>query len=81
MWGCVGDVRRGGALFADPDPFGLSHARSTLGSMWKRWYQVLVEIDGKQHLIAIEASSAIEARQIVAADWGDESVRGVKSLR
>jgi hypothetical protein len=49
--------------------------------MWRRWYQVIVEIDGKRHLIAIEAASAIEARQLVATDWGDESVRGVKSLR
>jgi hypothetical protein len=79
----VGRCRRHLAALADvADPgLDLSHPGSTLGSMWKRWYQVLVEIDGKRHLIAIEAASAIEARQIVAADWGDESVRGVKSLR
>jgi hypothetical protein len=50
--------------------------------MWKRWYHVLVEApDGKRHQIAIEATSAHEARKIVAADWGDESIREVKSSR
>lgn len=50
--------------------------------MWKRWYHVLVEApDGKQHLIAIEAHSAMEARRLVAADWGNESIREVKSTR
>jgi len=47
--------------------------------VWKRWYHVLVEVDGRRLLIAIEASSAIEARQLVASDWGDDRVRGVKS--
>jgi hypothetical protein len=37
--------------------------------------------DGKRHVIAIEADSAIEARRLVAVDWGDESVREVKSVR
>ena len=50
--------------------------------MWKRWYHVLVEApDGKRHLIAIEARSANEARQLIAADWGEESVREVTSAR
>ena len=48
--------------------------------MWKRWYHVLVEIaGGKRHLIAIEATSALQARQLVAADWGEHNVREVKS--
>jgi hypothetical protein len=47
--------------------------------MWKRWYHVLVEAsDGKRHLIAIESTSALRARQLVAADWGESSVREVK---
>jgi hypothetical protein len=50
--------------------------------MWKRWYRVLVEAKGgKRHLIAIEATSAAEARQLVAADWGDESIRGIEGAR
>ncbi|HSX23328.1 MAG TPA: hypothetical protein VLE97_11195 [Gaiellaceae bacterium] len=50
--------------------------------MWKRWYHVLVEApDGKRHLIAIEAASAHEAKQLIAADWGEESIREVKSAR
>jgi len=50
--------------------------------MWKRWYHVLVEApDGKRHLIAIEATSAIEARQRVAADWGEARVLEVTSTR
>jgi len=49
--------------------------------MWKRWYHVLVEHSGKRHLIAIEASSALEARQLVAADWGDDAVKEVKGSR
>lgn len=50
--------------------------------MWKRWYHVLVELpDGKRHLIAIEAVSAYEARQLVAADWGEDNVRSVTSPR
>jgi len=48
--------------------------------MWKRWYHVLVESPaGKRHLIAVEATSALQARRLVAADWGDENVREVKS--
>jgi len=48
--------------------------------VWKRWYHVLVSVpDGKRFLIAIEASSALEARLLVAADWGDENVREVRS--
>lgn len=48
--------------------------------MWKRWYHVLVEAsDGKRHRIAIETTSAIEARQLIAADWGDKSIREVKT--
>lgn len=50
--------------------------------MWKRWYHVLVEApDGKRHRIAIEALSAIEARLLVAFDWGEKSVLEVKSAR
>lgn len=50
--------------------------------MWKRWYHVLVEApDGKRHLIAIEATSAIDARRLIAADWGDNNIREVKSSR
>lgn len=50
--------------------------------MWKRWYHVLVEApDGKQHLIAVEADSAIEARRMVAADWGEEKIREIKTSR
>lgn len=50
--------------------------------MWRRWYHVLVETpNGKHHLIAIEATSAIEARKLVAADWGNESIREVKTSR
>lgn len=49
--------------------------------MWKRWYHVIVEVDGRCHVIAIEASSAIEARQLVGADWGEGNIRGVKSGR
>lgn len=50
--------------------------------MWKRWYHVLVEAPGgKRYLIAIEAISAQEARRLVATDWGDESIREVKSSR
>ncbi len=50
--------------------------------MWKRWYHVLVETPGgKRHLIAIEAASALEARRLVAADWGDERIREVKTSR
>lgn len=47
--------------------------------MWKRWYHVLVEVDGKRFLVAIEAMSAIEARRLIATDWGDQSIREVKS--
>lgn len=48
--------------------------------MWKRWYHVAVDTsDGKRYLIAIEATSALEARRLVAADWGDESIREVRS--
>jgi len=36
---------------------------------------------GKRYLIAIEATSALEARRLVAADWGEESIREVKSSR
>jgi hypothetical protein len=51
--------------------------------MWKRWYHVLVETpsDGRRFLIAVEATSALRARQIVAVDWGDQNVREVKSAR
>lgn len=50
------------------------------GVMWKRWYHVLVEApDGKRHLIAIEADSAMEARRQVATDWGNENIREVKT--
>jgi len=50
--------------------------------VWTRWYHVLVDaLDGKRFLIAIEATSALEARRLVAADWGDERVREVKSSR
>lgn len=48
--------------------------------MWKQWYHVLVEApDGKRHRIAIEAISAIEARQLIAADWGDKSICEIKT--
>lgn len=50
--------------------------------MWKRWYHVLVEApDGKLHRIAIEATSAHEACQLVGRDWGEDSVRGVTCPR
>jgi hypothetical protein len=50
--------------------------------MWRRWYHVLVDAPGgKRYLIAIEATSAIEAKRLVAADWGDESIREVKTSR
>lgn len=50
--------------------------------MWKRWYHVLVEApDGKRHLIAIEASSAMEARRRVEVDWGESRVLEVTSSR
>jgi hypothetical protein len=50
--------------------------------MWKCWYHVLVEApDGKRHLIAIEATSAIQARRLVAADWGEQRIREVKGSR
>jgi hypothetical protein len=50
--------------------------------MWKRWYHVLVEApDGKRHLIAIETTSALEARRLVAADWGEGNIREVKTSR
>lgn len=49
--------------------------------MWTRFYHVLVEIDGRRFLIAIEARSALEARKLVAADWGDENIREVTSSR
>ena len=43
---------------------------------------MLVEAPGgKRHLIAIEAASALQARQLVASDWGDENVREVKGAR
>jgi hypothetical protein len=48
--------------------------------MWKRWYHVLVEApDGKQHRIAIEAISAIEAQRAVASDWGADRIREIKT--
>ena len=48
--------------------------------MWRRWYHVLVEtFEGKRHLIAIEATSALQARQLVAADFGEDRVLEVKS--
>jgi hypothetical protein len=48
--------------------------------MWTRWYHVAVDTpDGKRYLIAIEATSALEARRLVAADWGNENIREVKS--
>lgn len=46
--------------------------------MWKRWYHVLIEVDDRRLVIAIEATSAIEARQLVEADWGS-CVREVKN--
>jgi hypothetical protein len=49
--------------------------------MWKRWYHVLVEVDGRRLMIAIEATSAIEARQLVEADWGIDCVREVRGAR
>jgi hypothetical protein len=50
--------------------------------VWRRWYHVLVETpDGKRHLIAVEATSAREARQLVGADWGEDNVREVTSPR
>jgi hypothetical protein len=50
--------------------------------MWKRWYHVAVNTpDGKRCLIAIEATSALEARHLVATDWGHDNVREVKSAR
>jgi hypothetical protein len=49
--------------------------------MWKRWYHVVVEVDGRRHRIAIEATSAIEARQRVAADWGDDRVLEIRGAR
>lgn len=48
--------------------------------MWERWYHVGIDApDGKRHVIAIKATSAFEARRLVAAEWGDESIREVKS--
>lgn len=47
--------------------------------MWKRWYHVHVDLDGRRLVLAVEASSAIEARQRVATDWGEACVREVKS--
>jgi hypothetical protein len=48
--------------------------------MWERWYHVSVEApDGKRYMIAIKATSALEARRLIAADFGDENIRGVKS--
>jgi hypothetical protein len=48
--------------------------------MWKRWYHVLVEApDGRRHRIAVEATSAREAFQLVGVDWGEASIREVKS--
>ena len=45
------------------------------------WYQVLVvRTDGDALLIAIEARSADEAREIIAKDWGAESIREVTLL-
>jgi hypothetical protein len=65
----------------DPGIRTVTHAIYAL-DMWKRWYHVLVEApDGKQHRIAIETTSAIEARQLIAADWGDKSIREVKTVR
>lgn len=49
--------------------------------MWKRWYHVLVELPDKRFLVAIEAFSALEARQIVADGWGEESIREVRGAR
>jgi len=39
-----------------------------------RWYHVLVEVDGRRYLIAIEGISADDARSAVAADWGGENI-------
>lgn len=39
-----------------------------------RWYHVLVEVNGRRSLIAIEAISKEDARSAVAADWGDENI-------
>ena len=48
--------------------------------MWPRWYHVSVDMpDGKRHMIAIKATSALEARRLIAADLGDENIREVKS--
>lgn len=53
-------------------------ADCTLGAgRRKRWYHVLVEVDGRRSLIAIEATSMEDARSAVAADWGDENIRDV----
>jgi hypothetical protein len=50
--------------------------------MWRRWYHVLVEQpDGKRFLIAIEASSAVEAQRRVAADWEGAIIREVTSTK
>ncbi len=47
-----------------------------------RWYHVLVETpDGERSLIAIEATSARDARQAIAADWGAANVREVTRSR
>jgi hypothetical protein len=48
--------------------------------MWERWYHVSIDApDGKRITIAIKATSALEARRLIAADWGDDNIRGVKS--
>jgi hypothetical protein len=49
--------------------------------MWKRWYHVLVELPDKRFLVAIEATSAMEARQLVADGWGSDHIREVRSAR
>ena len=60
----------------------MSYPPPTLRGMWNKWYHVLVEeAGGRRYLIAIEATSALEARLLVEADWGETRVIQVKSAR
>lgn len=60
----------------------MSYACPTLDVVWKRWYHVLVELPGgKRHLLAIEATSALEAQRLAEVDWGAASVREVRGAR